>query len=135
MSTTGIGIVSATHDDDPAVLFNDQTRPIIQNTSAVSVAEASLPDGGWVVIHNLDNNANIIGVSQFLGSGHYRNLLVEVDPPGKGTFDLLAMLHRDDPADKQFTFPDDTDGDGSTDDPPYMENGNIVQDPAKVTFN
>lgn len=112
--------------EEAEVEFDDQDA----HHSTVRVAEAKLPDGGFIVIHHFDHDAGgkIIGVSPPLRAGEYENMVVEVDTLSEGDHELSAMLHKDDPHNGELDFP----GGG---DPPYEDDdGNIVQAFAQVTF-
>ena len=123
--------------------FPDQTVEAEDGTVEVSVKQAFLPDGGFVVIHNetLLQGAvvpSIVGKSEALGAGGHGDVDIEVpvdgivDADGSGETELIAMPHRDTNDNGSYDFPDDT-----SEDVPYFvgndpDNGPVI-DAAVVT--
>lgn len=123
-----------------SVAIDDQTS----DGTTVTVANASLPEGGFVVIHESQSLAegdalgSVIGTSAYLPPGTYEDLTITLfDVPG-AEFDrtaletdtaVTAMAHLDSNANETFDF---VASDG-TDDGPYLVNGSAVVDDATVT--
>ena len=125
--------------DEAAVTFDDQTT----NGTSVTVQNLSLPSDGYVVIHNdslLDGDAvgSVIGVSEYLETGQYEDVTVDLyDVPG-ATFNaseldenatLIAMPHNETTNDPTYDFVS-TNG---TADPPFLVDGEAVTDDAAIT--
>ncbi|MFC7044239.1 hypothetical protein ACFQH6_01420 [Halobacteriaceae archaeon GCM10025711] len=109
------------------VTFGDQTI----DDAAVTVDSATLPEGGFIVIHDVDGM--IIGYSDYLEPGSYENVTVNlsgpVDPAVERT-KFVAMLHRDTDMDQQLRFEAGSERDG-----PYLDEDHLpVIDKAHVTF-
>ncbi|MFC7057389.1 cupredoxin domain-containing protein [Halovenus salina] len=111
------------------VTFSDQSS----TGTSVVVDAVELTDGGFVTIHNsnlLDGDAvgSVIGVSEYLGSGSYENVTVELDTPLVEGETLVAMPHRDTDGDEEYTF---VESEGGADGP-YVVEGDAVIDDADV---
>lgn len=134
-----VGGTSAQQAGNAAVTFTDQTTA----GSTVTVDSVTLPDGGFVVVHDSslpDGNVvgSVIGVSGYLGPGTHDDVTVTLfDVPG-ATFNqttltedqtLIAMAHIDTNGNQTYDFVV-TDGaaDGA-----YLANGSAVTDSATVT--
>lgn len=115
--TAGAGTASA--HDPPSVRFEDQTA----HGKTVAVASAHLPDGGFIVIHDLDAGGAVVGHTAPLQPGQHENVRVTVD--SRKHENLLAMLHRN-TGKRTYEFPNA--------DPPYFDGGTPVVDAAVVTF-
>lgn len=149
--TTLLLLAAPAWAQDAEVTFNDQTTGGLQ----VVVAEVTLPDDGYVAIHDstlLGGNVkgSVVGVSRYLEAGTYSDLAVtlfETDEvpglednadPAVLTRDtlLIAMPHMETSGNEQYDFlVSDTDG-------PFTSGGNAVTaaarvalNPATVTFN
>lgn len=123
------------------VAFDDQTT----DGTTVHVAEAMLPEGGFVTIHDsslLDGDAlgSVIGVSDALESGEVTDLEVPLfgDVPGTD-FDremletdetLIAMPHLDSNESGEYEF---VESEGEVDGPYVDDAGDPVVDDAMVT--
>jgi rubrerythrin len=137
--TTGQSDMKGTQPDVATVTFNDQTT----DGSSVTVASATVPDGGFVAMHNsslLDGNVigSVIGVSQKLDAGTYMNVEVPLytGVPG-ATFDqsalqedqtLIAMPHRDTNGNGTYDFITS----GGKKDGAYTQDGSAVIDKASI---
>lgn len=121
------------------ITFNDQRA----EGNTVVVAEASLPQGGFVAIPDSslsggDAVGNFVGVSDFLDSGTHRNVRIDIDQQAaSGEQTLAAMAHRDTNGNRTFDFVSS----GGTNDRPYVDptdaDGDgevVVLDTATVTF-
>ncbi|MBX0322365.1 hypothetical protein EGH21_04890 [Halomicroarcula sp. F13] len=122
-----------------SVTLDDQSS----DGTSVVVTDVSVPEGGYVVIHDsslLDGNVvgSVVGVSEFLEPGEYDEVTVELfDVPGVGfeeptlTEDqtLVAMPHLETTGDETYDFVTSA-GD---DDGPYVADGQPVVDAGNVT--
>jgi hypothetical protein len=106
-----------------SVTFDDQDS----GGSSVVVQNATLSDGGYLVIHEESDGAPgaVIGHSAYLDSGTHENVEVTLDDPIASTQTLIAMAHTDD-GDQEYEFPD---ADG-----PYTADGAPVVDDACITL-
>lgn len=117
---------------EPASLaFEDATS----NRSAVVVQRATLPRGGFVVVHSealLEGREaeSVRGVSTYLPPGTHRNVTVRLDEPIPDSQRLVAVAYRDTDGDESFAFYEQN----QTVDAPYFQDGNVaVADAAFVT--
>lgn len=122
-----------------AVTFDDQTT----NGTSVTVQNLSLPSDGYVVIHNeslLDGDAvgSVIGVSEYLETGQYEDVTVDLYDVSGATFNaselgenatLIAMPHNETTNDPTYDFVS-TNG---TADPPFVGDGEAGTDDAAIT--
>ena len=107
-----------------SVTFENQTA----DGRNVTVAEATLPEGGFAVVHN--ESGEVVGASEYLEAGTHENVTVEVDDPENATDTLVAMLHRDSDENREFEF---VVSEGAVD-RPYTVDDQPVTDEANVTF-
>jgi len=111
--------LAAAQSQAASVTLLDQTV-----SGTVVVAEATLPEGGYVVLHN--ESLAMIGHSMHLEAGSHAD--VRVDLMGamlSGRTTVVAMLHHDD-GDRTFN---------GTGDRPYLQDGELVTSVANVTWN
>ncbi|PSQ45728.1 hypothetical protein BRD17_00930 [Halobacteriales archaeon SW_7_68_16] len=119
---TGTAPRAPRYDPDATIAFPDQST----DGSAVTVAEAGLPEGGFVAIHDAAAYAagvrtgnlsrvrhSVVGVSDSLPPGTYRDLRVSLPDGADTDGELLAVAVTDLPADDTYTFG----ANGSTDRP------------------
>jgi hypothetical protein len=127
------------------VSFNDQTS----DGTTVTVESTFVPNGGFVAIHNATmlqegaQNGNtskiqesVIGVTDELSAGTHNNVVATLNINSgslSGNATLVAMPHKDNPDDGQYTFPQN-----ANQDPPYFNDpGNSssgpVVDSASIT--
>jgi len=122
----GLDEVIYTLESPPAatVTMNPQ---ISQNGDIVTVSEAFLPEGGYVVMHDA-NSGDVIGHTAYFEPGTYGDVDVLLDErlPG-GENDVMAMPHLDSDGDEVYDFPD-SDG-------PYVADGEPVTDTAVVSVS
>ncbi|GAB3422288.1 hypothetical protein GCM10027435_26840 [Haloparvum alkalitolerans] len=103
--------------------------------STVVVDEVTLPEGGFVTIHDgtlADGNVlgSVVGTSAYLEAGTHENVTVHLtDEVADGTFH--AMAHKDTDGDRRYTFVSEN---GEVDGP-YTTDGDIVMDDANVTVS
>lgn len=137
----GVGLASAApgngaaNGHTPRVRFENQT--VDGSIDAVEIAEAFLPQGGWVIIHDLAASevgvGPPVGATGYLHPGMNRDVTADVSGSQYGsnlgnpdtTQSLIAMPHYDDPADGALTFPNG--------DPPYTNAGAPVVDIGVIT--
>lgn len=119
---------------DAQVVFADQN---VTETSLV-VESATLPDGGFVVIHNMslmqDGGVenSVVGVSEKLDAEQNEDIEVNLTPTEgiEESQTLIAVAYRDTDGDGEFEY-DGTEG--GTDEPYRDDNGSAVSDDAYVT--
>jgi len=106
-----------------SVTFDDQES----DGTSVVVDSATLPSGGYVVIHESVDGAPgpVLGHSSYLPAVTSTGVTVQLDTPISESQELIAMAHMDD-GDQQYEFPD---ADG-----PYTVNGAPVIDAAQITI-
>jgi predicted ribosomally synthesized peptide with SipW-like signal peptide len=109
---------------EASVNFEDQES----DGSSVVVDSVTLPEGGYVVIHESDGGAPgpVLGNSSYLPAGTSSDVTVTLDSPISGSQELIAMAHKDD-GDQQYEFPN---ADG-----PYTKDGSAVIDAAQITVS
>lgn len=112
--------------------------------SVVRIESATLPDGGFLAIHDaqslLAGNTveSVIGVSEYLDSGTHKDITVEVyrNVPG-ASFDqtelsdpqlVVAMPHQDENSSEVYEFVQS----GGDLDGPYLTDGQPVLNPARI---
>jgi len=104
-------------------VFNDQET----EGSTVTVASASLSEGGFIAIHQGSASGDVIGSSSYLEPGESTNVEIELDQPISSSQTLVAMPHLDDNGNEQYDFPNA--------DAPYTNaSGSPVVDSAEVTI-
>ena len=112
------------------VTFEDQT--IDDNT--VVVSSASLPEGGFITMHDdslLDGDAlgSVVGTSEYLESGG-NEIEVELDEElGEGEHTLIAMPHFDTNGNEEYDFVETEGGE----DGPYTDDEGPVTNQATIT--
>jgi hypothetical protein len=118
---------------EASVTFEDQTA----RGRTVEVAEATLPEGSFVVVHDemlvteSDPFGSVVGVTGYKQPGAYADLRIAVDA-GVESQTLFAMPHRNTNTSRKYDFVTS----GGQADPPYFDDdGNVVIDPATVTFD
>ncbi len=125
------GAFAGEHDETVAnVVFEDQES----DGDQIVIAQAELPEGGFIVMHDeqiADGlvEESITGVSGFLAPGSHTDVTVRLDPPITRTQVLLAMAHQDTNDNEVFDF-DDSQGE---DDGAYPDSdGGAVLDDGQV---
>jgi plastocyanin len=125
-------IIGSGLDLNASVTFENQTIA----GDSVTVASASLEEGGFIVIHTsalLDGNPieSVIGVSSYLDAGDHENIEVTLDEPIEEDQTLIAMAHRDTNENQAYDFSDT----GGAEDGPYLAaEGEAVVQPADITL-
>ncbi|UVE51786.1 hypothetical protein KU306_01155 [Haloferax larsenii] len=115
--------VSETPPPTASVVFDNQTT----DGTSVTVANATLSDGGFVAIHN--ESGAIVGASAHLAPGTHTNVSVMLDTPVVENTTLTAMPHLDTNGNETFDFVQ-TNG---SEDGPYTDDGAPVTDEGLVT--
>jgi len=107
-STSGGGMQqnqtrNQTRDRAGNVTFEDQQS----NGSTVVVSSAGLPQGGFVVIHAVENGSagRVLGHTAYLSPGQHANVSVSLDSPLNQSAPLIAMTHMDTNGNQQYDFP------------------------------
>ena len=115
--------------DAASVSFANQTS----GGTTVTVDEVTLPDGGFVTIHDGsltdgDTFGSVVGTSGYLTAGTHENVTVTLESSqASGTYH--AMAHQDTNGDRAYSFvASNGEADG-----PYTADGNIVMDAASIT--
>lgn len=106
------------------VSINGQTVSRGNGTDTVDVEGTYVQDGGFIALHEESPSGEIIGVSDELDPGFHGNvdpIEITLDSQLSDTTNIVAMPHRDNPDDGQFTFADPLGGD-----PPYTRGGSSV---------
>ena len=136
LSSTAIAMKSSA-----TVTFDDQTT----GGTSVTVKSATLPDGGFIAIHDsslLDGKVteSVIGVSDSLDAGTHEDIEVDLFDVKGGDFDmkmleddqtLIAMPHMDSDGDGEYDFVCS----GGKTDGPYTKDDKVVIDDAKITVD
>ncbi|MEF8871453.1 MAG: hypothetical protein V5A41_07465, partial [Haloarculaceae archaeon] len=129
---------NVTVDQEAAVSFESQAT----NGTAVTIANFTLPDGGYVAIHNdtlLDGDAvgSVIGASEYFEPGTYENESITLFNVSGANFNqtqltelqtLIAMPHQETNENTTYDFV----ATNGTADGPYLSNGTAVTDNATV---
>lgn len=122
---------TATGQEEAAsVTFDAQTS----GGHTVTVDSVTLPEGGFVTIHDSsvqdgETFASVVGSSAYLGPGTHDNVTVTLDEPLSETESLVAMPHKDTDGDQIYEF---VSANGNADGP-YVADGGAVVDAAEVT--
>ncbi|MWG36870.1 DUF7282 domain-containing protein [Halomarina oriensis] len=114
-----------------SVTVEDQTT----DGSVVTIASASLPEGGFVTIHDdtLQDGAvieSVRGTSEYQEAGNVTDLNVTLDTAFENTSTVIAMPHMDTNDNQQYDF---VTSEGSDDGPYTNEDGSPVTDSAELT--
>ena len=131
--TSMFGEIDIIREPPAAVAFQDQST----SGSTVTVDSVRLDDGGFLTIHDsrlLDGQPreSVRGVSAALDPGTYEGIEVTLEEALTGEDTLIAMPHRDEPADGEYRFVES----GGDEDPPYLDlEGNPVADTAEVAVD
>jgi len=131
--TSMFGEIDIIREPPAAVAFQDQAT----SGSTVTVDAVRLDDGGFLTVHDsrlLDGQPreSVRGVSAALDSGTYEGIEVTLEEALAEDDTLIAMPHRDEPADGEYRFVES----GGDEDPPYLDlEGNPVVDTAEVAVD
>ncbi|PSP72677.1 hypothetical protein BRC86_12020 [Halobacteriales archaeon QS_3_64_16] len=130
--TTNDSAFPATASGSAQVVFADQEAA--NDGTRVVVESATLPDGGFVVIHNEslmdgDVRSSMIGVSENLDAEQSEDIEISLANRIEETQTLYAVLYRDTDDDGEFEY----EGVGATTDQPYLDDsGSAIFDNAEV---
>lgn len=95
------------------------------------VDAVKLDKSGWLVVHPEAEgggpNGGVTWVEKQLEAGSYQNISLMLDDPIAEDQTVYPMLHYEDPADGEFTFPNEGD-------PPVKVDGSPLVKPVKVTL-
>ncbi|WP_425433303.1 DUF7282 domain-containing protein [Haloarcula rubra] len=139
--TSGIAGVAAAETDTDSELAqtaNGASVTFANQTSGgdtVTVDSVTLPDGGYVTVHDASLNdgavlGSVAGTSTYLGPGTHENVTVTLtDDVSDGSY--VAMAHEETDGDRTYEF---VASNGQTDGP-YTTDGDIVLDGADVTVS
>jgi PGF-CTERM protein len=134
-----VGTAAATHatatstttqDEGAQVTFDDQRS----GGTTVTVASVTVPEGGFVTIHDAslgegETLASVRGSSAYLSPGNHDNVTITLDQPVSEDTTLVAMPHKDTDADRTYDFVSSN----AQDDGPYRDDDGIVTDGGEVT--
>lgn len=133
--TVGSELSAATAS--PPVQANETANVTIDNQTTsgdrVRIASVTVPNGGFVVVHDarlLEGNVlgSIAGVSAHLEPGTHTNVTVPVTAPLNRSQRIVAVAYRDSNGNETFEF---RSSEGSLDGP-YRKDGLLVSDGAVV---
>jgi len=115
----------------PDVRFEDQTS----DGRTVTVASVTLPDGGFVTVHDEtvlkgETVESIRGTSRYLRPGTHSEVVVELDRPIARSQPLVAVAYRDTDGDGVYDYVSSR---GREDGPYETDRGGLVADGASVT--
>jgi PGF-CTERM protein/surface glycoprotein (TIGR04207 family) len=104
--------------------------------STVTVASATLSEGGFVTIHDSTLNdgevlSSVRGTSDYLESGENSDIEISLDTPYNESGTAIAMAHQDTNDNEEYDF---LTSNGS-DDGPYTEDGSPVVDTAELNVS
>ncbi|WP_162224262.1 DUF7282 domain-containing protein [Halorussus salinus] len=121
---------TTTEEAEASLTFENQTS----NGTVVTISQATLPEGGFVVIHDtslLDGSVveSVRGVSEYLEPGTHEEIRVTLDEPITESQPLLALAYQDTNDNETFDFVE-TQGQA---DAPYTVDEQVVADDAAVT--
>lgn len=128
----GIPAAAAAQQETTAVSFENQAT----GGTTVTVDSVTLPEGGFVTIHDASVTEGAVfesirGTSAYLPAGVHENVRVELDAPVTENTTLVPMAHMDTDGDETYTFPE---SEGETDGP-YTADGSPVVDSGEATVS
>jgi PGF-CTERM protein len=129
---TSASTATAQEHDHAAVSFDAQTS----GGSTVVVDEVTLPEGGFVTMHDSslgdgETLGSVVGSSAYLEAGTHEDVTVHLEKPLSDDDTLFAMAHQDTDEDRVYSF---VSSNGEADGP-YTVDGDIVMDDAEVTVS
>ena len=134
VDSANITVEAAPEPAPASVTFDDQT--VANGSNTVTVANAELSEGGFVVIHTVpvvpDNGTaadSVVGNSEFIAD-NASDIQITLDEPITANTTLVAMAHRDTDGDQAYNFPELN---GTAVDGPYVADGAPVVDSANIT--
>ena len=116
----GSGVVSgqSTTPDEPTITFANQSS----NGSTVTIQNATLPEGGFIAIHDSEylgsgpGDLTVLATSEYLSSGQHQNVTINISnaPPGNypgvnrtslnSTQTLVGALYSDSNGNREFDY-------------------------------
>ncbi|WP_455768347.1 DUF7282 domain-containing protein, partial [Haloferax volcanii] len=125
----GIPAAAAAQQETTAVSFENQAT----GGTTVTVDSVTLPEGGFVTIHDAsvtDGNVlgSVVGSSAYLDAGTHEDVTVHLDEPVEESGTFVAMPHMDSDGDRVYSF---VAANGEADGP-YTADGSAVVDTATV---
>jgi len=116
--------------ESASVTFEDQST----SGDSVTVASATLPEGGFVTIHDDtvgdDAIGSVVGTSDYLESGTSSDVEVSLDESIESAGTFFAMPHLDTNGNEAYDF---VSSEGGADGPYTTDGGDIVLADAQVT--
>lgn len=117
-AVAGTGTTTTADARGANIAFENQ----VSNGTAVTLQSVTVPEGGFVVVHDtglIRGNVtdSILGTSQFLEVGTHRNVTVRLDEPVSESQRLVAVAYRDSNDNEEFDFV----ASGRTVDGPYTQ--------------
>ncbi|GGL54343.1 DUF7282 domain-containing protein [Halocalculus aciditolerans] len=130
VSLAGVAAPVAAQSAGASATISNQTS----GGSTVTVDSVTLPDGGFVTIHDAsvtdgDVLGSVVGSSTYLAAGTHQNVTVRLDEPLADSGTFVAMPHMDTDGDRVYEF---VSANGAADGP-YTADGSAVVDTANVT--
>lgn len=116
VSVSGISVAQQT---EAAIQFNDQSA-----SDHVTIAEVTLPEPGFVVIHEDDTSETVIGESDLLSADTHEDVRIALDDSLGGDQTLIAVVYADTNGNDEF--------DAGTDEA-FRSDGERVEDSARMT--
>lgn len=120
-----------TTTDGAAVAIEPQTT----NGTNVTVASVTLPEGGFVAIHNQSYQSSenlsvetVVGASQYLSAGQHQDVEIVLDEPIAENQTITARVTRDGNSNQSFDY---VSSQGFLD-TAYSEDGTAVRDTASI---
>ncbi|WP_197409661.1 DUF7282 domain-containing protein [Haloferax profundi] len=122
----GIPVATAAQQETASVSFDNQASA----GTTVTVDSVTLPDGGFVTIHDAslsDGNVlgSVVGSSAYLDAGTHENVTVTLDDPVAESGTYIAMPHMDSDGDRVYSF---VAANGGADGPYTADGGPVVDD-------
>ena len=130
-TTTPTTTPTDTTTEEPSVTPALSVSDIETDNRNVVLSSASIDGDGWVVLHPEAEgggpNGQVTLAQKQLSAGEYSDVELAMNTLLAGEQTVYAMLHYDDPADGEFTFPENGD-------PPVTTDGNPVVKPFEITL-
>lgn len=129
-ATAGAGAPNESNDEQATVSFEAQTS----GGSTVVVEEVTLPEGGFVTMHDSsledgDVFGSVVGTSEYLEAGTHEDVTVSLEKPLTEDDTLFGMAHMDTDGDQIYSFVSsngEEDGPYTVDEEPVMDGGDVT---------
>lgn len=143
-ASSDVASAQSTSASDPSVTLANQSS----NGSTVTIQNATLPEGGFIAVHNSEylgpgpSDLTIIATSEYLDPGQHQNVTIDVSnaPPGNypgvnttrlnSTQTLVAALYTDSNGNRQYDYVES----GGSEDPAVEVDGEPVADFGRVNI-